>query len=154
MENPINVATRPTRLSFATHIIVLALLGLSFVSGATIWYGQNANSLADPRSARFDVQYWRSLHGALNPFLCVLFGFLAAHHVRVGWQIKANRWSGLLMELVFAILILTGMGIYYSPEHWQDTLIQFHRVIGLFVPLSLAIHWIAARQWVKKVSQK
>lgn len=153
MDDPINAATRPSRLSFFAHFAVLAMLGLSFVSGAIIWYGQNANAIGDPSSPRFNLLIWRTLHGILNPFLCVLFGFLLCQHIRLGWQMKANRWSGLFMEAIFAVLILTGTGIYYSPEAWQTSLISIHRVTGLLVPLSLTIHWIAAQIWIKKAEK-
>ena len=154
MDDPINAATRPSRLSLLAHMVVVGLLGLSFLSGAILWYGQNAKEIDDPTSLPFDLQSWRTLHGVLNPFLCALFGFLVCQHIRLGWQMKANRLSGMVMEAVFALLILTGAGIYYSPERWQNPLISMHRVTGLLVPLSLTVHWIAAQIWVKKNSQK
>lgn len=154
MDDPINVAARPSRLSLFAHIIVISSLGLSFISGAIIWYGQNANATDDPTALQFDLQSWRTLHGILNPLLCVIFGFLVCQHIRLGWQMKANRFSGVFMEAVFVLLILTGAGIYYSPEKWQKSFISIHRVTGLVVPLSLTIHWIAAQIWVKKNSQK
>jgi len=154
MDDPINAATRPSRLSLIAHLAVIGLLGLSFVSGAIIWYGQNANEIGDPASPRFNLHNWRTLHGVLNPFLCALFGFLVCQHIRLGWQMKANRLSGVFMEAIFALLIVTGAGIYYSPEAWQASLISIHCVTGLLVPLSLTIHWIAAQIWVKKNCQK
>ncbi len=154
MDESINPTPRPSRLSLLVHLAVVGLLLLSFISGALIWYGQNANRLADLDSARFNVQIWRTLHGILNPFLCVVFGYLLCQHIRLGWEMKANRLSGLFMEAIFALLILTGVGIYYAPENWQTRLISAHRVLGLLVPLSLTVHWVAAQFWVKKNSRK
>ena len=150
MDDPINVATRPSRLSFLAHIAVIGLLGLSFISGAIIWYGQRANELGELAQPSFALQRWRTLHGVLNPFLCILFGALLVQHIRLGWQMKANRLSGVFMEAAFALLILTGVGIYYAPETWQEPLVSAHRITGLLLPVSLTLHWIAAQIWVKK----
>jgi hypothetical protein len=152
MDDP-NALTRPSKLSLVTHIFVIGLLGLSFVSGTIIWYGQNANEIGDLTSPLFDPHSWRTLHGILNPFLCAVFGFLVCQHIRLGWKMKANRLSGFFMEVIFALLILTGAGIYYSPEAWQTLMISVHRVTGLLVPLSLTIHWIAAQIWIKKAQK-
>ncbi|MEO5802260.1 MAG: hypothetical protein ABIR24_01920 [Verrucomicrobiota bacterium] len=154
MDEPINPASRPSRLSLFVHVAVVGLLLVSFISGAVIWYGQNANDMAGLDSARFNVQIWRTLHGILNPFLCIAFGYLLCQHIRLGWEMKANRLSGFFMEAIFALLILTGAGIYYAPENCQKVFVSGHRISGLLVPLSLTIHWIAAQIWVKKTSQK
>jgi len=150
MDNPINAAARSNKLSLVTHISVVGLLALSFGSGVIVWYGQNAKAAGDMASALFDPLIWRRVHGILNPFLCALFGFLVCQHIRVGWEIKANRLSGFFMEAVFALLILTGAGIYYCPDSWQNGLVWIHHITGLLVPLSITIHWIAAQIWLKK----
>jgi hypothetical protein len=150
MEQSISPATRPSRLPLIIHLIALGLLLLSFVSGAMAWYGQTVNSQSEEPS--FNVRAWLLLHGYLNPFLCILFGYLLCNHIRYGWQLKANWMSGLFMELVFAALILTGAGIYYFPEQWRSVVTQVHHVAGLLLPLSLTIHWIASQLWVKNIS--
>ena len=154
MDHSINPIDRPSRLPLLAHITVVALLLLSFISGALIWYGEYVNDITDLNSTPFNVQPWRVLHGVLNPFLCVLFGSLLIQHIRIGWRIKANRVSGFLMEAVISLLILTGAGIYYAPESWQEWIAPTHKIFGLLVPLSLTIHWIAAQIWVKKNCQK
>ena len=134
MENPPHVALRPNRLPLAVHVLVVSALSLSFVSGVMMWKAQ-----ANGQPSRS----WAVFHGALNPLLAALFGYLLCDHIRLGWQNKVNRGTGLLMELVFATLLVSGTGVYYAPEGWQRAVILVHRGAGCLVPLSLAAHWIA-----------
>jgi hypothetical protein len=141
---------RPSRLSLVIHTLVIALLLASFVSGLMIWIGPlMARSVDDLLPARPE-RIWIVIHGGLQPFLCILFGYLLCQHIRYGWELRVNYVTGALMEGCFAALILTALGLYYAPESWRQPLIWAHRVLGVFLPVSLAAHWLAARAWVKK----
>jgi hypothetical protein len=151
MAQPLNAAERPNRLSPVVHAITLALLGLSFVSGVLIWRGLHLQEVRSetPSWLRACVVF----HGALNPFLCALFGYFVCDHIRVGWRLGANRVTGLLMEVCFAALILTGIGLYYSGgENFRAFCITAHRVLGVALPVCLAAHWVAANRWVQSIS--
>lgn len=139
-------AERPNRLTPAVHTITLLLLTASFISGVLIWRG------AYLQETRAESPNWLRacvvLHGALNPFLCALFGYFVCDHIRVGWQLRANRLSGFFMETCFAALILTGIGLYYSGgEAFRTFVVTAHRILGLAMPVTLAVHWIAGRRW-------
>jgi len=144
-------STRPSRLSPFIHGLVVLLLLLAFISGVVVWYGQTVNQ-ADAEPV-INVRGWLLLHGWLNPFLCGIFGYLLCQHIRLGWEMKANWLSGVVMEAVFALLILTGTGLYYSPENWRGAILLLHHLAGVLLPLSLIAHWIASQLWVKKVSK-
>lgn len=151
MSEPINPATRPSRLSVIAHILVVGLLLASFVSGLLVWWGQT-------------IQFQQSVtpvwlrpclvvHGGLNPILCGIFGYLCCQHIRLGWQLRANLVTGFGMEAVFALQILTGVGLYYvGADGWREGLVWTHRIAGLLFPVALAAHWEFARRWVKKIS--
>jgi hypothetical protein len=147
----LNPAERPNRLTPAVHSLTLGLLTLSFISGVLIWRGlhlQNAES-ETPAWLRACVIF----HGALNPFLCALFGYFLFDHIRVGWQLRANRITGFLMETCFAALILSGVGLYYSGgESFRGFCVIAHRVLGLALPVCLIAHWIAGRRWASAIS--
>ena len=152
MEAPIDPATRPSRLSSLAHIAVVLLLSLAFLSGVFVWWGQTI------QGAAIETPSWLRtmvvVHGGLNPFLCALFGYLCCQHIRLGWQLKANLATGLAMELVFAGLILSGVGLYYvGSESARSALIVTHRVLGLLLPAGLAAHWWAGLRWSKKISK-
>lgn len=152
MEASIDPAARPSRLSTLAHTAVVLLLSLAFISGVLVWWGQTI------QTATLETPSWLRalvvLHGGLNPFLCALFGYLCCQHIRFGWQLKANLATGLAMELVFAGLILSGVGLYYAgSESARGALVLAHRIMGLLLPAGLAAHWWAGLRWAKKISK-
>ena len=153
MRDPSDAVRRPSRLSPPILFLGLSLLVLSFVSGAVLWWGQVANRGFDgiDSTQLVPLQPWQLIHGALNPFLSVFFGYLLCQHARLSWQMKANRLSGAAMVVVMGGLILTGTGLYYAgSQSWREWLVWSHRALGLSLPLTLAAHWIGAVQWAKK----
>ena len=152
MGQPLDPATRPSRLPPLAHIAVVLLLSLSFLSGLAVWRAQLLQDRA------LESPPWLHgllvLHGCLNPFLCALFGFLCCQHIRMGWHLKANLVTGFSIEFVFAGLILSGAGLYYAGStEWRNTFLWSHRVLGLLLPLGLAAHWAAGLHWAKKVAK-
>ena len=145
-----NPSERPTRLPVWGQWLIVLILLLSFASGIAIWWGKTlqAEQLVTPVWLRGTV----ILHGCLNPIQCVLFGILLCHHIRVGWQMRANLFAGFVMEGVFGGLILTGIGLYYAPENWHDRVIWLHRAFGVAMPVTLGLHWLTAHFWIKRVT--
>ncbi len=142
---------RPSRLARLIQISIAVLLGLSLISGLLVWWGQTiqARELRSPAWLRPSLV----LHGALYPFLCVLFGYLGCQHIRAGWELKANRLSGFFMEFIFVALILSGAGLYYfGDEFWRSACVILHRICGLALPAALTWHWLAGLAWAKKIS--
>ena len=130
-------------------VAIVLLLAGGFVTGIAVWWGQTLQMerLAAPDWLRPALV----LHGWLFPAQCILFGVLLCHHIRVGWQLRANLLSGFVMEGVFLGLIVTGAGLYYAgSEEWRERLIWTHRVLGLALPLTLGIHWFMGLRWGRR----
>jgi hypothetical protein len=145
-----SASERPSRLPLWAHTATVLLIGLSFLSGAVLLYHEltTENEIAKPGW----LHTVRVIHGSFYPFQCVLFGYLLSQHIRYGWQLKANRVSGLFMETCFAGLIITGLGLYYlSSDVLRERCQQVHSTIGVLLPVSLAIHWFAAKRWVQSL---
>jgi len=143
--------TRPSRIPAWGIGAIFLLLGINFVSGIAVWYGQTiqAEQLQTPGWLRPALV----LHGCMFPVQCILFGILLAHHIRLGWQLRANLLSGFATEFIFAGLVLTGVGLYYvGAEEWRDRMVWAHRVLGLLLPVSLAIHAAMGLRWGKAVA--
>ena len=145
-------ATRPSRLPLFTRVAVVLLLSLSFISGLLVWQGQRV------QEQTMESPVWLHaavvLHGSLNPFLCVLFGYLWCQHIRFGWQLRANLLTGFTMEFIFAGLILSGIGLYYAgAAESRNLCVQTHRILGLLLAPGLGMHWVAGLRWAKKFSK-
>ena len=148
---PLDPTTRPSRLPLFMHVAIVLLLSMSFISGLLVWQGERiqAETMESPAWLHPAVV----LHGSLNPFLCVLFGYLCCQHIRFGWQLRANLLTGLTMEFLFAGLILSGVGLYYAgSREWREVMVAGHRTMGVLLPLGLGAHWWAGLRWAKKIS--
>jgi hypothetical protein len=142
----LKAAERPSRLPLWLHLLTLMLVALSSCSGAVLLYYEltTEDGLTKPDW----LHGFRVFHGCLYPFQSALFGYLLCQHIRYGWQLKANRISGFLMEACFAGLIFTGIGLYYL-DALREVCQQVHSVFGVLLPISLGAHWFAARRWVR-----
>jgi hypothetical protein len=141
--------TRPTRIVLLGQLAIAALLLASFVSGVLIWRGKHLQ--VEQLQAPAWLHSVIVLHGCLNPLLAILFGYLLCHHIRLGWQMRANLLSGFFMEAAFIALILSGAGLYYAgSEVWRERLSLTHRISGLALPAGLAWHWISGLIWARR----
>ena len=141
------MANRPTQLTTSLILLLVSLLGVSFITGIGLWYAH------EQREALAEVPRWtnvcRNLHGMVNPAICAVFGFLWFNHIRGGWKMRVNRKSGGSLSAIIILLIVTGVGIYYGEaRHLWFTL---HLIPGLLLAIVLPIHWYSARKWVRSL---
>ena len=80
------------------------------------------------------------LHGAAALLFLLLLGTMMTH-VRRGWTVKANRWSGGSMIAVNGTLILTAWLLYYlTSDTWRELSGVVHWVVGLSVLPLIGFH--------------
>lgn len=151
MTEPVNAQARPSRLSPFVHVLTLVLLLAAFLSGSAIWVAQIIQERE--QSAPVWLHAVLVIHGGLNPVLSAMFGFLLCQHIRLGWLLKANRRTGLTIELILAGLILTGVGLYYCGPDYRNQFVWLHRILGLLLPLGLTLHLVAAHRWVDSIQK-
>ena len=81
------------------------------------------------------------LHGLMVFAVLVALGNVLSNHARRAWQLKKNRYSGLLMKVLLLWLAITGYALYYfaseGNENWLPVL---HWGAGISVPLMLVSH--------------
>jgi hypothetical protein len=146
------MANRPTQLTRFTVILLLVLLGLSFISGVGLWYVHELREkIAENPAAELPkwTSFCQTTHGLLNPAISAVFGYLWFAHVRGGWRMRANRKSGGTMTALMIVLIATGVGLYYGEaRHFWFTL---HLLAGLLIAFALPVHWVVARKWVQAI---
>ena len=145
------MVTRPTQLTTSVVFLLVSLLLISFISGLGLWY------IHELRESQSERPSWtnacRTIHGIVNPGICVLLGFLWFNHIRGGWKMHVNRPSGTSLTVSLILLIISGVGLYYSDEanHFWFTL---HLIPGLLLAFILPAHWFAARRWVRSLENR
>jgi hypothetical protein len=85
-------------------------------------------------------------HGALAYAFLVIAAMLVPVHMRLGWNALRNRISGLTLVGIGVFLALTGLVLYYaSAEGFRGLSSTLHWVIGLALPIALAIHVVRGK---------
>ncbi len=90
------------------------------------------------------------VHGAAAMFFLVVLGSLVSVHMRRGWVLKRNRFSGVIIASVCLAQPITGWILYYvASEQLRDVVSPLHWIIGLSLPLVIVLHILAWR-WEQK----
>jgi hypothetical protein len=84
-------------------------------------------------------------HGFSAYFFVLLFGALMPHHIKSGWVFNRNRISGGIMVAVMALLLVSGLFLYYGDET-RDAALWVHWVIGCGLVLLFPLHVIRGRR--------
>src|SRR3989337_2194286 len=91
---------RPTRLNRIILILGALVLAVEFVTAIGLWQAHEIQEYSD------EPPQWagtvRKIHGLFNPLACILFGYLLYAHIPLGWKMRANRVSGVVMTATFA----------------------------------------------------
>ncbi|HEY7001425.1 MAG TPA: hypothetical protein VH330_06760 [Candidatus Udaeobacter sp.] len=123
-----------------------AVLALLFLSGAGWAYW---NYLAgSPGDFETSAKTWAmKIHGAAAMAVLVLIGMLLSGHVKFAWRAHRNRTNGLILLGSFAVLTITGYGLYYAGgERLRAWTSWIHLAVGLLLPLLLLIHIFLGRR--------
>src|SRR5262245_36615814 len=143
MRHPRPDSIRLKRLQRYFLYTVLALLFLSGVAWA-YW-----NYLAEsPRDFETSSKAWAmKIHGAAAMAVLVLIGMLLTAHVRFAWRARRNRANGSVFMGAFAVLTITGYGLYYAGgERLRAWTSWIHLAVGLVLPILVLIHIVLGRK--------
>ena len=76
-----------------------------------------------------------------------IIGALWVIHIRAGLARRKNHYSGIAMVVLMALLLLSGIGLYYAGDELLGRLsVVLHLATGLLLPLSLGVHIVMARR--------
>jgi magnesium-transporting ATPase (P-type) len=117
-----------------------AVLALLFLSGVA-WAYWNYLA-ASPGDFETSAKAWAmKIHGAAAMVVLVLIGMLLSAHVRFAWRARRNRANGSIFLSAFAVLTVTGYGLYYAGgERLRAWTSWIHLAVGLALPILLLIH--------------
>ena len=134
------------RLKPLQRYFLYAVVALLFFSGVAWAYW---NYLAvSPGDFEKSAKTWAmKLHGAAAMAILVLIGMLLTGHVRFAWRAGRNRLNGSVFLSAFAVLTITGYGLYYAGgERLRAWTSWIHLAIGLVLPILLLIHIFLGRR--------
>jgi hypothetical protein len=134
------------RLKRLQRYLLYAVLGVLFLSGA-LWAYWNYLVLS-PADFVTDLKAWAmKIHGAAAMAILILVGMLLTGHVRFAWRARRNRGNGSVFLSAFAVLTITGYGLYYAGgERLRVWTSWIHLVVGLALPILLLIHIFLGRR--------
>lgn len=143
------------RLKLFQRRLLYGVLALLFLSGVAWTYW---NDLApSPGDFEISAKAWAmKTHGAAAMAILVLIGMLLTGHVRFAWRARRNRGNGSLFLTAFAVLTVTGYGLYYAGgESLRAWTSWIHLGVGLALPLLLIFHiWLGKRTRAAILPQK
>src|SRR5947199_3911371 len=134
------------RLKPLQRYFLYAVVALLFFSGVAWAYW---NYLAvSPGDFETSAKTWAmKLHGAAAMAILVLIGMLLNGHVRFAWRARRNRGNGSVFLSAFAVLTITGYGLYYAGgERLRAWTSWIHLAVGLALPILLLIHIFLGRR--------
>ena len=107
--------------------------------------------VADQLKEAPNGEFWQAatanllmIHGAAAVIALLLLGGLFPSHIVRAWRGRLNRMSGSVMVFCNTVLIVTAFGLYYlGSETLRPLISDLHIVVGLALPLLLALHiWL------------
>src|SRR5262245_20112512 len=122
------------RLKRLQRRFLYAVLALLFFSGVAWAYW---NYLASTGDLEISAKTWAmKIHGAAAMVILVLIGMLLSAHVRFAWRARRNRANGSVFLSAFAVLTITGYGLYYAGgERLRTWTSWIHLGVGLGLPI-------------------
>jgi hypothetical protein len=79
--------------------------------------------------------------------ILVLIGMLLNGHVGFAWRARRNRANGSIFLSAFAVLTITGYGLYYAGgESLRAWTSWIHLAVRLALPILLLIHIFLGRR--------
>ncbi len=134
------------RLKRLQRYSLYAVLALLFLSGVAWAYWNYL--VSSPGDFQIGAKSWAlKVHGAAAMAILVLIGMLLTGHVRFAWRARRNRGNGSLFLTMFAVLTVTGYGLYYAGgESLRAWTSWIHLAVGLALPFLLILHiWLGKR---------
>src|SRR5207253_6019169 len=139
------------RLKHLQRYFLYAVVALLFFSGVAWTYW---NYLAvSPGDFETSAKSWAmKIHGAAAMAILVLIGMLLNGHVKFAWRARRNRANGSVFLSAFAVLTITGYGLYYAGgEKLRAWASWIHLAVGLALPILLLIHIFLGRRTCRAV---
>lgn len=85
-------------------------------------------------------------HGVSAALMLVLAGSVLSTHVRVGWRVRRNLLTGILILTILLALAISGEMLYYGSEESRDLSLWVHWVVGVLTLALAPMHVLVGRR--------
>ncbi|WP_265569906.1 hypothetical protein [Sphingomicrobium nitratireducens] len=137
--------SRPTRLPRWQEWSVYATLGALIVTGL-LWLGLDEFVRIE---GEFGPEHHPGqalslmLHGIAGYAFLVIGGAMIPVHIKLGWHLRRNRRSGLILSLTCLFLALSAVALYYAgAEGFRSMASLAHWLVGILLVPALLFHVI------------
>ncbi len=70
-------------------------------------------------------------HGIAALLATLAIGSVLPFHIKAGYKSRKQLWSGFSQLGFLAVLLISGMLLYYGPGEIRDFIIDVHWIVGL-----------------------
>jgi hypothetical protein len=140
---------RPSRLPRWQEWAVYLGLG-SLIATGIVWLAldQWVRIDGDFGPEHHPAEHWVLIvHGIAAYAFLIVGGAMIPVHVQLGWNMRRNLVSGLVLASICIFLALTALALYYAADevarHWSSIL---HWTVGLFALPAILVHAIKGRR--------
>ena len=86
------------------------------------------------------------IHGTAAYAFVIVAAMLVPVHIRLGWNTRRNRISGLSLVGINLFALLTGLVLYYATsESVRPAASLLHWLVGFTIPIAIIIHLLRGR---------
>ena len=143
-------------LIFIFVIMVTLLISGILLVPAFLFFRMESDTqwLMDFRFSSGNLRHLTTTLHAISGWMMVwLMGAIWTIHMRSHWRRHENRLSGIVFTSVWAILIVSSLGIYYFGDPDLSKLSSLiHVSLGLLIPFALLAHRKTGRKSLQKTS--
>lgn len=94
-----------------------------------------------------DRQITVALHTLFSYLILIMIGALYPIHIRSGIKTKRNNRTGISLVSLFALLLLSGIGLFYlGSENWILAVSATHTIAGLSVTVMFTLHFLIRKR--------
>jgi hypothetical protein len=131
------------------HVLTLhAVACVLFLSGGAAALQDILAAAGHDDVVPLSLKAWAlAVHGGAAMVFLVLLGSILPTHVVAAWRSGRNRLIGVVLLAVFALLIITGYGLYYfSGERLRVATQWTHLALGIAEPVVFLVHLVRGRR--------
>ncbi len=139
---------QPIRLSFWYRWCCYAVWLIISITGVWWWWDQQIQ-MNDPE---LRAVWLIKAHGIMAAACLIILGSLLPTHMQSAWLRQRNRLTGAIALFMMALLVISGVGLYYANMELREWMHTVHLWVGGIAVLAMPLHVVIGRLLRRKQS--